>query len=219
MCAAGVLGCWLAGAVGETSDPASAELKPAVTWTLSPEELSGWDDLTPRMRTFLEQGLALTRSHLTYRYGSADPALGGMDCSGFIHHVLTAMGAKDVPRSSSGQAAWFLERDLMVMVRETQGAVLNLDDLRPGDLLFWEGTYGIRRDPPVTHAMVYLGRRKSDGKPVMMGSSDGRTYDGRKGWGVSVFDFKPPGSAAGVAAQARTRGRFFGYGRIPPGTR
>ena len=66
------------------------------------------------------------------------------------------------------------------------------EDLKPGDLLFWRGTYNIDRDPPITHTMIYLGREKRTNKRVMIGSSDGRTYDGKQRWGVSVFDFKMP---------------------------
>jgi hypothetical protein len=28
-----------------------------------------------------------------------------------------------------------------------------LDELAPGDLMFWTGTYSIELDPPITHAM------------------------------------------------------------------
>ena len=55
---------------------------------------------------------------------------------------------------------------------------------KPGDLLFWTGTYSVERDPPVTHTMIYLGEEKKSGKPIMVGASDGRTYEGRTAvWG------------------------------------
>ena len=41
----------------------------------------------------------------------------------------------------------------------------------------------------------------------MFGASDGRTYQGEKMWGVSVFDFKLPDGKNGS--------RFVGYGCIP----
>jgi cell wall-associated NlpC family hydrolase len=88
-----------------------------------------------------------------------------------------------------------------------------LDLLKPGDLLFWRGTYNIDRDPPITHTMIYLGREKRTNKRVMIGSSDGRTYDGKQRWGVSVFDFKiPPPPQSG---DAKISPVFVGYGRIP----
>ncbi|MEO6054159.1 MAG: peptidoglycan endopeptidase, partial [Chthoniobacterales bacterium] len=82
-------------------------------------------------------------------------------------------------------------------------------ELRPGALLFWTGTYNTgNRNPPVSHVMIYLGRRKSDGRPVMFGASDGRSYDGKARWGVGVFDFSLPAVPGGKA-------RFIGYGDVP----
>ena len=91
------------------------------------------------------------------------------------------------------------------------------DALRPGDLLFWTGTYSADRDPPVTHTMIYLGKRKRDGKQVMFGASDGRTYDGRKIWGVSVYDFSiPKAKPAPSAGESVTPGSvFIGCANIP----
>jgi cell wall-associated NlpC family hydrolase len=45
--------------------------------------------------------------------------------------------------------------------REPQGDSFELDDLKPGDLLFWRGTYNIDRDPPYhAHRLIYLGQEK-----------------------------------------------------------
>ena len=55
-----------------------------------------------------------------------------------------------------------------------------LNELKPGDLLFWTGTYDVEKDPPVTHTMIYLGKEKKTGKPVMVGASDGRTFEGER---------------------------------------
>jgi peptidoglycan DL-endopeptidase CwlO len=61
--------------------------------------------------------------------------------------------------------------------------------------------------------MIYLGKQKDSGKPIMVGSSDGRTYLGEKRFGVSVFDFKtPPVREASVSGKAP---RFVGYAKIP----
>ena len=93
--------------------------------------------------------------------------------------------------------------------------------MRPGDLLFWTGTYRVDRDPPVTHTMIYLGRRKKDGARLMFGSSDGRPYNGERRNGVSVFDFKMPAAKNGDAADAATTVApaavpdFSGYGPVP----
>jgi cell wall-associated NlpC family hydrolase len=135
-----------------------------------------------------------------------------MDCSGTIFHVLRAVGIDGVPRTASEQYVWARKADEFEPVVSRRADSFELDALRPGDLLFWTGTYTIDRDPPVTHSMIYLGRLKSDGRQVMFGASDGRTFGGKKMWGVSVFDFtipKPPQKGAGPGSV------FIGYARIP----
>jgi hypothetical protein len=52
--------------------------------TLSPDEIIEYDTYPPKVRQIIDTGLALTKQNLGYTYGSADPANGGMDCSGFI---------------------------------------------------------------------------------------------------------------------------------------
>jgi peptidoglycan DL-endopeptidase CwlO len=181
--------------------------------TLSPDEISGYDSYPSKVRQILDAGLELTKQNLGYTYGSSDPANGGMDCSGFIYYLLTENGFKDVPRDSSEQYVWVRKAGNFNAVLSRHEDTFELDALKPGDLLFWRGTYNIDRDPPITHTMIYLGREKRTKKRVMIGSSDGRTYDGKQRWGVSVFDFKmPPPSNSG---DAKISPVFVGYGRIP----
>jgi len=181
--------------------------------TLSPDEIIGYENYPPKVRQILDAGLALTRQNLGYSYGSADPKNGGMDCSGFIYYVLQQNGFADVPRDSSQQYVWVRKAGDFDAVLSRKEDSFELDALKPGDLLFWRGTYKIDRDPPITHTMIYLGREKRTNKRVMIGSSDGRTYDGKQRWGVSVFDFKmPPPPQSG---DAKISPSFVGYGRIP----
>ena len=74
--------------------------------TISPNDITGIDDYPPEVRRIIDAALALTTRNLNYKYGSADPESGGMDCSGFIYFVLTQNGVKEVPRDASGQYAW-----------------------------------------------------------------------------------------------------------------
>jgi len=181
--------------------------------SLSPDAIEGYEKYLPKVREILDAGLALTKQNLGYTYGSADPANGGMDCSGFIYYVLKQNGFSDVPRDSSQQYVWVRKAGDFSAVVSRKEDSFELDDLKPGDLLFWRGTYNIDRDPPITHTMIYLGREKRTNKRVMVGSSDGRTYDGKQLWGVSVFDFKmPPPPKSG---DAKISPVFVGYGRIP----
>ena len=196
----------------ETPAPASGK-KGWPNVSLSPDRIANYDSYSPGVKQIIDAGLALTKQNLGYTYGSADPKNGGMDCSGFIYYVLQQNGFPDVPRDSSQQYVWVRKAGDFNAVLSRKEDSFELDDLRPGDLLFWRGTYNIDRDPPITHTMIYLGREKRTNKRVMLGSSDGRTYDGKQRWGVSVFDFKlPPPPTSG---DAKISPVFVGYGRIP----
>src|SRR6266487_6223104 len=189
------------------------EKKGAPNATISPNEISGYDGYPSKIRQIVEYGLDLTKRNLNYIYGSADPSTGGMDCSGFIYYVLQQNGFINVPRDSSQQYVWVRKAGKFHAVLSRHEDSFELDALKPGDLLFWTGTYNIDRDPPVTHAMIYLGREKRTNKRIMVGASDGRTYDGKQRFGVSVFDFKmPPPPNSG---DAKISPVFVGYGRIP----
>lgn len=165
------------------------------------------------MRKIIDTALELTTRNLDYTYGSADPASGGMDCSGFVFYVLTQNGIRDVPRDSSQQYVWLRKAGNFRAVNSRQEDTFELDELAAGDLLFWTGTYSIERDPPITHAMIYLGREKGTNQRIMVGASDGRTYKGESRYGVSVFDFKIP--RPGKTEEGRMTPSFIGYGRVP----
>ncbi len=193
--------------------------------SLTAEEIADFDKQPEAVRQLILAGLELTTRNLAYTYGSADPSKGGMDCSGTIYYLLRAAGFEDVPRQASEQYSWVRQRSYFYAVLSHKPDGFELKELRPGDLLFWTGTYKVDRDPPVTHAMIYLGRRKRDGKPLMLGASDGRSYDGQRRNGVSVFDFKLPAAprsggsgnhADGSASPAPDNAPdFVGYGPIP----
>jgi len=179
--------------------------------SIAPEEILEYRAQPAGVRKLIDSSLELARQNLTYTYGSADPAKGGMDCSGFIYYVLRQHGLTQVPRDSSGLYTWVRKARGFRAVISRKPDSFELDELLPGDLLFWNGTYAIDRDPPVTHTMIYLGTEKATGAKVMVGSSDGRSYRGQKRNGVSVFDFTMPRTPA-TGEQHST---FIGYARIP----
>src|SRR6266446_3625033 len=181
--------------------------------TLSPEAISGFENYPAKVQQLLNSALELTTRNLDYKYGSADPDNGGMDCSGFVYFVLKQNGVDSVPRDSSEQYIWVRRAGKFEPVVSRKEDSFEFDNLKPGDLLFWTGTYAIERDPPITHAMIYLGREKKTGARVMVGASDGRTYQGESRNGVSVFDFKVQRN--GKADEGKLRPIFIGYGHIP----
>jgi cell wall-associated NlpC family hydrolase len=175
------------------------------------EELREFKAQPAAVRTLIEACLELARQNLTYTYGSSDPANGGLDCSGFIYYILRQHGFTQVPRDSSSQYVWARRARLFRAVLSRKPDSFEFEELLPGDLLFWTGTYATQNDPPVSHVMIYLGTEKSTGTKVMIGSSDGRTYHGQKRYGVSVFDFLMPR----VGINNEQRSTFVGYSRIP----
>ena len=181
--------------------------------TLTPDAIKGFENYPANVQKLLVSALELTTRNLDYKYGSADPATGGMDCSGFVYFVLKQNGVEDVPRDSSEQYVWLRRSRRFEAVLSQQDNSFELEDLKPGDLLFWIGTYSIERDPPITHAMIYLGRENKTGQRVMVGASDGRVYQGESRNGVSVFDFKVQRN--GKADDGKLRPTFIGYGHIP----
>ncbi len=193
--------------------PSPSPTPEAKVATVSPDEIEDYDQNPKPVRQLLDDALALTKRNLDYTYGSADPENGGMDCSGFIYYVLRRNGIEDVPRSASEQYVWVRKAGNFRAVLSRDIESFELDELKPGDLLFWTGTYSVERDPPVTHTMIYVGKEKDTGKPIMVGSSDGRTYEGEKQFGVSVFDFKTARSK-GTSTPGR-HPRFVGYAKIP----
>jgi hypothetical protein len=194
------------GALAETDSPARVS-------TLDATDLVEYSDATPAVRHLIDEGLGLTKKNLSYQYGSDDPAAGGMDCSGTIHYLLEQAGVKEVPRDSADFYTWVWQQGRFQAVVSSNPKTFELSRLKPGDLLFWTGTYDIKRDPPVTHVMIYLGTSRLTGRRVMVGASDGRTFTDQPRYGVSVFDFKMPTASGHPGGGAGSR--FIGYGAIP----
>ncbi len=178
---------------------------------IATEDLLEFQTQPAAVKKLIEAGMELARKNLTYTFGSADPAKGGMDCSGFVYYMLKQHGFTQVPRDSSGQYSWVRRARGFRAVISRKADSFEMDELLPGDLLFWTGSYDTNHDPPISHVMIYIGTEKSTGAKVMLGSSDGRTYRGQKRNGVSVFDFVMPGESKDGGLQST----FVGYGRIP----
>jgi cell wall-associated NlpC family hydrolase len=178
---------------------------PAVTASIDTNEIASFDANSKAVKTLIVNALALTRQNLTYCYASADPKTGCMDCSGTIYFLLRQLNIS-APRPSNEQFLWVKKYGKLHLVTASDLNSQEFSSLQPGNLLFWEGTYDIKRYPPSTHVMIYLGKDKQ-GRPLMVGASDGRTYRGNKMWGVSVFDFKLPAP--------NSKSHFIGYSCIP----
>lgn len=83
--------------------PAAASNLPG---TLRAEEFTLLPETPQSILQLIHQALALSARGPRYTYGSADPARGGMDCSGTIHHLLVSSGWKGIPRQANTLYAW-----------------------------------------------------------------------------------------------------------------
>jgi peptidoglycan DL-endopeptidase CwlO len=185
--------------------------------TLAVSDLREYEAQPAVVKQLLARALDLTTKDLAYKYGSDDPKNGGMDCSGTIYYLLNDAGLKDVPRDASEMYKWVWIRTRFQAVTSLNPDTFELLPLKPGDLLFWTGTYQVDRDPPITHVMIYLGINRHTGRRVMMGASEGRRFNDISRYGVSVFDFVLPGQhrSSDDAAESAGTSRFIGYGSIP----
>ncbi|MEM9480071.1 MAG: NlpC/P60 family protein [Verrucomicrobiota bacterium] len=159
-----------------------------------------------KLDSFLSDCRGLSTRGLTYQFGSNDPRKGGFDCSGVIEHLLLKHGISDVPRTAQTQWDWLDRRGTLTSVSRWTTPLRVHARLRPGDLLFWRGTYSSNNPRKITHVMVYLGPDSRTGKPMMFGASSRRS-GGIHGNGVDIFEFKYPNK--------HSKGTFAGYGRVP----
>ena len=89
-----------------------------------------------------EQIVATAKQYLgiPYMYGGSSPST-GFDCSGFVYYVLKELGYSPYRTCSS---------------QYTMGTYVAKEDLQPGDLVFFQGTY----KSGISHVGIYVG----DGK-------------------------------------------------------
>jgi len=184
--------------------------KPALIATA---DLADFASLPEDRRKLIEAALAVARDSpwLPYTARGAEPSDGGFDCSGAMYFVIRSVGL-DPPRTSTAQYEWLNLKGRLH--KGTADAVdLNhpgMKHLRPADLLFWgrPATSDSGAAITITHVAMYLGKEAKDARPVMINSTDARSYRGTKANGYGVYDFRLPVAGAKTA--------FLGYG-TPPG--
>ena len=181
-------------------------LSVAITQPIPISQLTEYPTYPPVVKALILKALRLSQMNLTYLYDSADPKNKGMDCSGTIYYLLNQQNVHEVPRQSDELFNWVETNGKLYRVTSNDFNSIQFSKMKPGDLLFWSGTYVTHRSSLITHVMLYLGKNKA-GERIMFGSSDGRTYEGKKMRGVSVFDFTLP-NHKGLA-------KFVGYSCIP----
>jgi cell wall-associated NlpC family hydrolase len=132
---------------------------------LETSELRGFDELSESRRKLIT--VAIEAGKLTagmpYLYGGNGAEDGGFECSRAMYFILRKAGLKP-PRTSSDQFLWIRENSKMHLVplaaRDLTHAIFS--DLKPGDLVFWSGTYepDDGRLVKITHIAMFLGFEK-----------------------------------------------------------
>lgn len=182
----------------------ASSLHSAVTKPIPINDIVDFDSYPPAVQELIKEAKKLSKENLTYLYGSDNPKNKGMDCSGTINYLLKQRSV-DSPRQANQLYTWVKNQGQLYKVKSNVFGKDKLKNLQPGDLLFWSGTYKVKRTPPITHVMLYLGKDKNN-QPLMFGSSNGRPYQHKSMYGVSVFDFTYP---------FYDSGKLVGYGCIP----
>ena len=103
---------------------------------LSAADLSEYESQSVAVKNLIVEALKLTTQGLHYQYGSADPANGGMDCSGTAYFLLRHAGLKDVPRDASEMYKWVWQKSRFQAVTDSNLDTFELTPLQPGGLLF-----------------------------------------------------------------------------------
>src|SRR4030095_17019287 len=118
----------------ETPEPSASPLKKlhAPNASLMPDQIKGFENYPLKVQKLLASALELTTRDLDYKYGSADPSAGGMDCSGFVYYVLQQNEIPDVPRDSSQQYVWLRSAHQFESVLSQKDDSFELEDLKPG---------------------------------------------------------------------------------------
>jgi LysM repeat protein len=143
-----------------------------------------------------------------------------MDCSNTSRYLYKVTAGIQLPRTASDQyyylhlqgKAWDVPQDANGFA---DGNFLR-QNLKPGDLLFWENTYRPERQPPITHVMVFLGTN-ARGQWIMAGSQSSRGGEhNRRNGGPDIYVFRPSQPCGGYTTWlglVRHQGRFCAFGR------
>jgi cell wall-associated NlpC family hydrolase len=142
-----------------------------------------------------------------------------MDCSNTSRYLYQVTAGIQLPRTASDQYYYLHLQDKAWDVPMTSAGFADCNylrnNLKPGDLLFWENTYRPERQPPITHVMIFLGS-DDRGRWLMAGSQGSRGFYNPRHSGPDVYVFDPTHAVGGYTSWLgleRHHGRFVAYGR------
>ncbi|WCL47608.1 NlpC/P60 family protein [Leptospira sp. GIMC2001] len=145
-----------------------------------------------------------------------------MDCSNTLLYSYDRIFDVRLPRTSLDQFN-YVKKNGKFHASENLingSGEIDIDKIRKslqiGDILFWENTYNVSHNPPVSHVMIYLGKNK-DGRMKMFGAGSYGSGEQTTNGGIDVYVFDPNrfmGCVKSSTGKCKINGRFIGYGRI-----
>ena len=141
------------------------------------------DEMLRLLSVIRERAETISKFGLPYVFGGDHPSEGGLDCSGTMKFLLSDIGFPDMPRTSFDQYAWMRKARTLKHSKRIPDHMGGRRGIKPGDLLFWGGTYDSGHK--VSHVMMYLGQG-GDGTHYMFGAR-GKSMKGLHGNGVDIF--------------------------------
>jgi cell wall-associated NlpC family hydrolase len=143
-----------------------------------------------------------------------------MDCSNTTRYIYKVTTGIQLPRTASDQYYYLHLQGKAWDVPQTSAGWADTNylrqNLKPGDLLFWENTYRPERQPPITHVMVFLGTNER-GQWIMAGSQSSRGGEhNRRNGGPDIYIFRPSQACGGYTTwlgMVHHQGRFCAFGR------
>jgi cell wall-associated NlpC family hydrolase len=172
---------------------------------------------------FLKEARALGNEGIDYDEAWRPPGESHsweMDCSNTARYLYKVTTGIELPRTASDQYYYLhLQGKAWDVPQNAYGwADTNFlrQNLKPGDLLFWENTYRPERQPPITHVMVFLGTNER-GQWIMAGSQTSRGGEhNRPNGGPDIYVFRPSQPCGGYTTWlglVHHQGRFCAFGR------
>jgi hypothetical protein len=143
-----------------------------------------------------------------------------MDCSNTTRYLYKAATGIQLPRTASDQYYYLHLQNKAWDVPHVASGFADCNylrqNLKAGDLLFWENTYRPERQPPITHVMIFLGTN-GRGEWIMAGSQSSRGGEhNRRHGGPDIYVFNPERPCGGYTTWlglVHHQGRFCAFGR------
>ena len=172
---------------------------------------------------FLTQARALGNEGIEYDEDWRPPGESRswtMDCSNTTRYLYKVTTGIQLPRTASDQYYYLHLQGKAWDVPQNSYGLPDTEYLRQnlkvGDLLFWENTYRPERQPPITHVMVFLGTNEK-GEWIMAGSQTSRGGEhNRRNGGPDIYVFRPSQPCGGYTTWmglVHHTGRFCAFGR------